>query len=329
MLFSILAKAFDLKTDFTISYKALDPNGQEVYLSVLSDWDLDAAFLRAHNHTISTGSDPCLSLKVDIKPFSVANDWDGTSASKEVTPLQQSLGVGQKYVQNMQNRLPGLIMNQVGPVSRYGLGVDNEILTFQMEKTFSMVTRALNFVEDQAILQPIRPPLSDTEFRTFLDSVGQIVHPHNLRNVIYAGGIDPSLRRVVWKHILNVYPDNLTGRERMDYMKRKSSEYYRLRDTWRVAVQRGPVVGELAYVTSMVRKDVLRTDRLHPFYSGSDDNHNITSLFNILTTFALNHPAVSYCQGMSDIASPLLGETCCPFGRTTEIHFCPFCSDDV
>lgn len=56
----------------------------------------------------------------------------------------------------------------------------------------------------------------------------------------------------------------------------------------------------------MVRKDVLRTDRLHPFYAGSDDNQNIASLFNILTTYALNHPAVSYCQGMSDIASPLL-----------------------
>lgn len=249
------------------------------------------------------GTDPCLSLKVDIKPFSEATDWDATSttttststasaSAKDVTPLQQSIGVGQKYMQNVQTRLPGLIMNH-------------------MEKTFSIVTRALNFVEDQSILQPIRQPLSDTEFRTFLDSVGQIVQPSTLRNVIYAGGMDPSLRRVVWKHILNVYPDGMTGRQRMDYMKRKAAEYYRLRDVWRVAVQQGPVTGELAYVTSMVRKDVLRTDRLHSFYAGNDDNQNIASLFNILTTYALNHPAVSYCQGMSDIASPLLGLLYC------------------
>lgn len=191
----------------------------------------------------------------------------------------------------------------------------------QMEKTFSMVTRALNFVEDQNILQPPRAPLSDTEFRCFLDSVGQIVFPHDLRKVIYSGGIDPSLRRVVWKHILNVYPDGMTGRERMDYMKRKAAEYYRLRDTWRMAVQRGSVVGELAYVTSMVRKDVLRTDRLHPFYAGSDDNQNIASLFNILTTYALNHPAVSYCQGMSDIASPLL----VTMGDEAQAYIC-FCA---
>ena len=29
-------------------------------------------------------------------------------------------------------------------------------------------------------------------------------------------------------------------------------------------------------------------------------------LFNILTTYALNHNSVSYCQGMSDLASPIL-----------------------
>lgn len=185
----------------------------------------------------------------------------------------------------------------------------------------SLVTKAFNLVEDQNMLQPPRQPLSDNEFRTFLDSVGQILHPLDLRNVIYAGGIDPSLRRVVWKHILNVYPNGMTGRERMDYMKRKAIEYHRLRDMWRSVVQKGNIFGELAYVTSMVRKDVLRTDRLHPFYAGSDDNQNIASLFNILTTYALNHPTVSYCQGMSDIASPLL----VTMGDEAQAYIC-FCA---
>ncbi|XP_058060056.1 uncharacterized protein LOC131210781 [Anopheles bellator] len=290
VLYSLLAKAFDLKTDFGISYKVIEANGQESYLVVLSDWDLEAAFLRAHNQSIATKSEPCLNLRVDIKPFSEASEWDGngaataTSIPRELVSLQQSLGAGQKYV---QNKLPGLIMNQ-------------------MEKTFSMVQRAFNLVEDPLLTQPIRPPLADAEFRKLQDSVGQIVAPEQLRKAIYLGGIDPSLRRVVWKHILNVYPDGMTGRERMEYMKRKSAEYYRLRDIWRSTMQRGNIVGELAYVTSMVRKDVLRTDRLHPFYAGNDDNQNIAALFNVLTTYALNHPAVSYCQGMSDIASPLL-----------------------
>ena len=47
--------------DFTISYLATDDTGEDVYLSLLSDWDLDAAFISASN--------PCLRLKVDLKPF--------------------------------------------------------------------------------------------------------------------------------------------------------------------------------------------------------------------------------------------------------------------
>lgn len=60
-------------------------------------------------------TEPCLNLKVDIKPFSETSEWDSTNnlSNKEISALQQSIGVGQKYVQTMQNRLPGLIMNQV------------------------------------------------------------------------------------------------------------------------------------------------------------------------------------------------------------------------
>lgn len=250
---------------------------------------------RAHNTSIATNTEPTLNLQIDVKPFSEQPDWDAnSSASSALTMmnsnLQQSIGAGQKYV---QNRLPGLIMNQ-------------------MEKTFSIVSRALSFVDDPSLSQIQRPPLSDNEFRYYCDSVGQIIHQMELRKVIFSGGIDPSLRRVVWKHILNVYPSGLTGKERMDYIKRKSAEYYKMRELWRTAVmeQGSAVSGELAYVTSMVRKDVLRTDRHHPFYAGNDDNQNIGALFNVLTTYALNHPSVSYCQGMSDMASPLLVTMC-------------------
>lgn len=50
-----------LDSDFTLSYLAHDDEGQEIYLSMLSDWDMDAAFQSA--------SDPCLQIKVDLKPF--------------------------------------------------------------------------------------------------------------------------------------------------------------------------------------------------------------------------------------------------------------------
>ena len=47
VLVALLASAFDIPTDFTISYVAHDSAAnQDVYVSLLSDWDLDAAFLR-------------------------------------------------------------------------------------------------------------------------------------------------------------------------------------------------------------------------------------------------------------------------------------------
>ncbi|XP_034826272.1 uncharacterized protein [Maniola hyperantus] len=290
VLQSILVKAFDIKSDFTLSYRTVDDYGQEIYLPLLSDWDLDAAFLKAHNIALTQRSEPCVQLKVDMKPFAEASeDWEPPATpsapvnqSKEQPTVYQA---AQAEKQETQSGFQGLIMNQV-------------------EKTFNMFSRALNLYDDPT--NPPRPPLSDIEFRAFLDAVGQINNTSKLREVIYCGGIEPSLRKVVWKHILNVYPDGMTGRERMDYIKKKANEYYALRAQWKDCIQKGMVNADLAYVTSMVRKDVLRTDRHHNFYAGSDDNQNIASLFNILTTYALYHPTVSYCQGMSDLASPLL-----------------------
>lgn len=117
-----------------------------------------------------------------------------------------------------------------------------------MEKTLNLVQRALgNLSEElnQTSLQPPRAPLTDAEFREFLDPIGQIQKSKELRAVIYFGGIEPSLRKVVWKHILNVYPEGMSGRERMDYMKRKAQEYVNLRDAWKNLMQSGQNVGEL------------------------------------------------------------------------------------
>ncbi len=58
------------------------------------------------------------------------------------------------------------------------------------------------------------------------------VRARELRLAIYHGGVEPQLRKVVWKHILGVYPSHLNGRERMDYMRQKSAEYEALKSTW-------------------------------------------------------------------------------------------------
>ena len=102
-----------------------------------------------------------------------------------------------------------------------------------------------------------------------------------------------------------VYPQGLDGRKRLDYMRNKSLEYNKLKTAWLDIIANGKVTEEIKLITNMVRKDVLRTDRQHKFYSG-ETNENITALYNILTTYALHYPSVGYCQGMSDLLSPIL-----------------------
>lgn len=63
--------------------------------------------------------------------------------------------------------------------------------------------------------------MSDMEFHNYLDSAGYMVKPNEFRLSIYQGGIESSLRRVAWRHLLNIFPEQMSGRERFDYLKRK------------------------------------------------------------------------------------------------------------
>lgn len=48
-LHSLISRAFDIKSDFLIQYRFEDPTGQEIFLQLLSDWDLEAAFDKLAN----------------------------------------------------------------------------------------------------------------------------------------------------------------------------------------------------------------------------------------------------------------------------------------
>uniref|UniRef100_A0AAY4ES32 Rab-GAP TBC domain-containing protein n=1 Tax=Denticeps clupeoides TaxID=299321 RepID=A0AAY4ES32_9TELE len=273
----ILIRAFELngKRNFGISYLSRDRGGVEVYLSLLSDWDLDAAFVSA--------AKPYLQLKMDIKPSEdspVLEDWDIISPKDVIGSDQLS---GEKR-----------------SLAAAALPFTQSLLS-QMGRTLSRVQQALSWSYGEEV-KPFKPPLSDAEFHSYLNGQGQLTRPEELRLRIYHGGVEPSLRKVVWRYLLNVYPDGLTGQERMDYMKKKTREYDQLKREWTARASSE----DLEFIRGNVLKDVLRTDRAHPYYAGSEDSPHLTALTDLLTTFAITHPQVSYCQGMSDIASPIL-----------------------
>lgn len=49
--------------------------------------------------------------------------------------------------------------------------------------------------------------------------------------------------------MLNVYPEGMSGRERMDYIKRKAAEYETLKGTWKQAIAQ---VGKINVLLSKI-----------------------------------------------------------------------------
>ncbi len=62
-------------------------------------------------------------------------------------------------------------------------------------------------------------PIGEGDMKKFLDNEGRLINVNELRQVIYEGGVEPSYRKVVWRHLLNIFPPNMTGLERIDYLK--------------------------------------------------------------------------------------------------------------
>lgn len=48
--------------------------------------------------------------------------------------------------------------------------------------------------------------MSKAEFGFYMDSNGKFVNEKAFRESIFQGGIDPSMRKEAWKHLLNVFP---------------------------------------------------------------------------------------------------------------------------
>ncbi|KAJ0064915.1 hypothetical protein NL108_017535, partial [Boleophthalmus pectinirostris] len=248
------------KHNFGISYLSRDHGAAEVYLSLSSDWDLDVAFVSA--------AKPYLQLKMDVKPAEdspVMEDWDIISPKDVMTSEQ-------------------LFADRTRSLASAALPFTQSLLS-QVGRTLSRVQQAFSWSYGEEI-KPFKPPLSDAEFHWYLNSQGQLSKPEELRLRIYHGGVEPSLRKVVWRYLLNVYPDGLSGQERMDYMKRKTREYHELKSqcSSRVSPE------ELDFIRGNVLKDVLRTDRAHAYYAGSEDSPHLSALANLLTTFAITHP---------------------------------------
>lgn len=154
--------------------------------------------------------------------------------------------------------------------------------------------------------KPRQPPLGSEEWATFLDNEGRVMDSNALRKRIFYGGVDHKLRREVWAFLLGYHAYDSTYAEREYLRSIKKSEYETIKRQWQsISPEQARRFTKFRERKGLIDKDVVRTDRSIAFFDG-DDNPNVHLLRDILLTYSFYNFDLGYCQGMSDLLSPIL-----------------------
>ncbi|TNN05710.1 TBC1 domain family member 25 [Schistosoma japonicum] len=282
VLLGLLRKCFDIDSDLSVCYLAVDEFGEQFYLPLQSDWDLDASIVTSSNSTIR--------LKVSLKPrvFDL-QDWDIIipSGAHPIPRRRKS-------------------QNDLSPNDSKSLSLFSQI-TQRFEKTVANVCKAIGIgMDGDSRLHPIHPPISDAQMRLYMDDNGRIIYLNQFYLDAYLNGLDHSLRKVGWRILLSVCPADTTGQERFHLLDIKAQQYATLKENWKKLYTMGLMSEHQLSILAAISIDVVRTDWKEDYYCSVDNHHRVCQLFDILATYCIHHPNIGYCQGMSDLASPLL-----------------------
>ncbi|XP_064540931.1 TBC1 domain family member 15 [Drosophila montana] len=149
-------------------------------------------------------------------------------------------------------------------------------------------------------------PLNEAQWLEFKTRDGRISDSLRIKELIFRGGIVPSLRAEVWKYLLNYYEWSDTELERIERRSQKTKEYYKMKAQW-LAMTTAQEANFSGYRDRkcQIEKDVKRTDRSQQFFAG-EDNPNLMLLQGILMTYVMYNFDLGYVQGMSDLLAPIL-----------------------
>lgn len=135
---------------------------------------------------------------------------------------------------------------------------------------------------------------------------GRISDVERLKEVIFRGGIEDSLRSEVWKFLLHYYDWDMTTEQKIQHRNRKSQEYYQMKLQWLSMSQiQEKNFADYRDRKCQIEKDVKRTDRTQEYFAG-DENPNLGILQDILMTYVMYNFDLGYVQGMSDLLAPIL-----------------------
>lgn len=159
---------------------------------------------------------------------------------------------------------------------------------------------------------PVRPtvirgsPVSTKQWSEFITEDGRISDVERVREVIFRGGIEHTIRAEVWKYLLNYFDWDMTTEQKIQHKNRKSQEYYQMKLQWLSMSQiQEKNFADYRDRKCQIEKDVKRTDRTQEYFAG-DDNPNLGVLQDILMTYVMYNFDLGYVQGMSDLLAPIL-----------------------
>ncbi|KAK9458912.1 rab-GTPase-TBC domain-containing protein [Lipomyces oligophaga] len=165
-----------------------------------------------------------------------------------------------------------------------------------------------------------RNEVSYDEWRAFFDASGRLcITVSEVKERIFHGGLAPVIRPEAWLFLLEVYPWDSSKVERQVLMASKRDEYYRLKRQWWDDLDRQQTDAVWKDQRNRIEKDVHRTDRTMPLFSGEDIPHpdpdspfanigtnvHLEQLKDMLITYNEYNKTLGYVQGMSDLLSPI------------------------
>ncbi|KAL2207558.1 RabGAP/TBC [Sarocladium strictum] len=172
-----------------------------------------------------------------------------------------------------------------------------------------------------------RKPVTMKEWNTFFDAdTGRLSYTTDeVKERIFHGGLDPDdgVRKEAWLFLLGVYDWYGTADERKAQIASLRDQYYKLKLSWWERLEGEGGEGETGEwwreQKGRIEKDVHRTDRQVPIFSGEDTPHpdpdspfadvgtnvHMEQMKEMLLTYNEYNKDLGYVQGMSDLLAPI------------------------
>eukprot|EP01125_Pyxidicula_operculata_P000358 TRINITY_DN10405_c0_g1_i1.p1 TRINITY_DN10405_c0_g1~~TRINITY_DN10405_c0_g1_i1.p1 ORF type:complete len:570 (+),score=121.03 TRINITY_DN10405_c0_g1_i1:20-1729(+) len=210
----------------------------------------------------------------------------------------------------MSNQVLRMYLEQ-SPHSKIGrpaMDVLNDLILEQFEDMKKQRSSSKQWVVPTQMQYARDLPFPQDQWVLMFDSKGRIdnVMANAIKQKIFFGGVDKSIRKEVWKFLLNYYPWNSTEEERAAIKLQRDKEYNTLKQQWNMFLP-----SQLSNFTEFetrrlqIEKDVIRTDRDHPIFQ-SDSSPQLTWLQDILVTHCMYNWNLGYIQGMNKYLAQII-----------------------